>query len=124
LQGLFSVSHVFLHPSETADGDVEGVPNAMLEAMAVGLPVVTTRHGGIPEVITDGQNGLLCQEANVQETADALLRLAGDSDLYRNLSKRASISVREQFSADRQIAAIEDIYRNAILAHSDKKPAR
>ncbi len=117
LRGLFSSAHVFLHPSETVDGDMEGVPNAMLEAMAGGLPVVTTRHGGIPEVVTDGRNGLLCEEKDVGAVTDALLRLAADSELYRILSKNASLSVREQFSSEAQVEVIEKIYHEAIPAH-------
>ncbi|MFZ4681051.1 MAG: glycosyltransferase [Terrimicrobiaceae bacterium] len=124
LQGLFSIGHIFLHPSETVDGDAEGVPNAMLEAMAGGLPVVTTRHGGIPEVITDGKNGLLCEEKDTAGLTATLLRLAGDSELYRTLSKNASASVRDQFSGERQVAAIEQIYREAILAHSGADSAK
>jgi len=124
LQGLFSIAHIFLLPSETVDGDTEGVPNAMLEAMAGGLPVVTTRHGGIPEVITDGKNGLLCDEKDAGAVADTLMRLAGDSDLYRTLSKNASVSVREQFSREQQVAAIEKIYHEAILAHRGGLSAR
>jgi colanic acid/amylovoran biosynthesis glycosyltransferase len=116
LQGLFSVSHIFIHPSETVGGDVEGVPNAMLEAMAGGLPVVATRHGGIPEVICDGENGFLCAEGDDQQLATTLLNLASDPTLYRRMSETASSSVREQFSAGKQIAAIETIYRQAILA--------
>jgi glycosyltransferase involved in cell wall biosynthesis len=52
LRGSFAESHLFLHPSELGpDGDQEGVPNAMLEAMASGLPVFATTHGGIPEAV-------------------------------------------------------------------------
>jgi len=116
LQGLFAVSHIFLHPSETAGGDVEGIPNAMLEAMAGGLPVVATRHGGIPEVVVDEESGFLCPERDPQQVASALIRLASDSTLYQQMSEFASVSVREQFSAECQIAAIEDIYRQVILA--------
>jgi glycosyltransferase involved in cell wall biosynthesis len=124
LQELFFASHIFLHPSETVGGDAEGVPNAMLEAMAGGLPVVATRHGGIPEVITDGENGLLCEEKNPPQVAHALLHLAGDSDFYRTLSKKASLSVREQFSGERQIAAIETLYHEAISFRSGEIPVR
>ena len=124
LEGLFAVSHIFLHPSETVDGDAEGVPNAMLEAMAGGLPVVTTRHGGIPEVIADGRNGLLCPEADVPAVTQALFRLVENSDLYRSLSQNAAVSVREQFSAESQVAAIEEIYRKAILAGTGSEPAK
>lgn len=114
LQRVLAESHIFLHPSETADGDVEGVPNAMLEAMASGLPVVATRHGGIPEVVADGHNGLLCAEQDVAGVAAALHRLADDEALYTRLGEEAARSVRAQFSAERQIAAIERIYSEAI----------
>ena len=117
LQGLFSVSHIFLHPSETVNGDVEGVPNAMLEAMAGGLPVVATRHGGIPEVVIDNESGFLCAEGDAEQIAMALVRLASDPSLYTKTSEIAAASVREQFSAEKQIAAIEDIYQQAILAN-------
>jgi glycosyltransferase involved in cell wall biosynthesis len=120
LQRLYLSSHIFLHPSETASGDVEGVPNAMLEAMASGLPIVSTRHGGIPEVIENGRNGLLCTEKDAEGVAAALLRLANDAVLYRRLAQQASASVREQFSKERQVAAIEEIYGDAIHAHSGR----
>jgi len=116
LQGLFSVSHIFLHPSETVGGDVEGVPNAMLEAMAGGLPIVATRHGGIPEVVIDHESGFLCAEGDTEQIALAMIRLASDPTLYARTSEIAATSVREQFSAEKQIAAIEDIYQQAILA--------
>jgi len=114
LQGLFATSHIFLHPSETAGGDAEGIPNAMLEAMASGMAVVATRHGGIPEVIRDGENGLLCAERDVVGIAEALVRLATEPDLFATLGKRASASVKELFSAARQISAIESLYAEAV----------
>jgi len=114
LRRLFRDSHIFFHPSETAGGDVEGVPNALLEAMAGGLPVVATRHGGIPEVVRDGESGLLCAERDASALAGALAKLAASPALFTEMSGRASASVKEQFSAGRQIEAVEEIYREAI----------
>ena len=123
LQQLFRESHIFLHPSETARGDVEGVPNALLEAMAGGLPVVATWHGGIPEVVHDGETGLLCPERDVEGLAAALISLAEAPEYFERLSAQASASVKEQFSASRQIAAVEGIYSEAIALFPGKKPA-
>jgi glycosyltransferase involved in cell wall biosynthesis len=113
LTALFRESHIFLQPSETVGGDVEGVPNAMLEAMAGGLPIVATRHGGIPEVVVDGETGLLCAEGDSEAIAGAMARLAGDSVLYSALAKAGADTVGETFSAGRQIANIEALYREA-----------
>lgn len=113
LRKTYADAHVFLHPSEEVGGDVEGIPNALLEAMASGLPAVATRHGGIPEVITDGVTGLLCPERDPEALAAALLRLAGDPLLYRAIARAGADHVHDQFSAARRIAEIESLYREA-----------
>lgn len=113
LHELFLESHIYLQPSETVNGDVEGVPNAMLEAMAGGLPVVATRHGGIPEVIADGENGLLCGERDAEALAAEMDRLACNSGLYARIARAGSETFSAEFSAERQIANIESLYREA-----------
>lgn len=112
---LSGCAHLFLHPSETtASGDREGVPNSLLEAMATGLPPVATRHGGIPEAITDSVDGLLVPERSPDELADAILRLTNDGSLLTRLSRGAAVSVREKFAAERQIQILEDCYSEAM----------
>ena len=111
LREAMSGAHVFLHPSETgADGNREGVPNAMLEAMATGLPVVATRHGGIPEAVTDQVSGLLVPEHAPADLAAAIGRLLGDPDEMARLGAGAAGLVREQFSAEASVEALERIY--------------
>jgi len=74
---------IFLLPSKTAaDGDMEGIPVALMEAMAVGLPVVSTYHSGIPELIQNNVSGWLVSENDADELAATLLRLSrGDIDV-------------------------------------------
>ena len=67
-------SHLFLHPSQMGtDKNQEGVPNAMLETMATGLPAIATRHGGIPEAITHAVSGMLSDERDVEDLSRGLV---------------------------------------------------
>ena len=90
--------------------------------MSSGLPIVSTRHGGIPEVIEHGRSGLLCAEKDVECLSYALLQLASDPLLYQSLARQGSNFVRERFSKERQIAAIEEIYNEAIQVHAERVP--
>lgn len=119
LQAEYARAHAFLHPSELTDTeDQEGVPNSMLEAMATGLPVVATYHGGIPEAVDDGGDGLLVPERSPRELGEAIMRLLGDAELLARLSRRAAESVREKFGFDQQIAKLEAIYEEAREGHA------
>lgn len=115
LAALYRESHIFIHPSQTTErGDQEGVPNSMLEAMATSLPVVATIHGGIPEAVTSGEDGLLVPERDVAALTTALLEIADNPALYRHLSESAAVSVREKFEQGKAIAALEGFYRELI----------
>jgi len=125
LQAEYAKAHAFLHPSElTETNDQEGVPNSMLEAMAAGLPIVATLHGGIPEAVTDGEDGFLVPERSADELADAILRLLdGEGETLGRMSKRAAESVRERFGFEEQIANLEDVYEEARRGNSDTETA-
>lgn len=115
LKQEFAKAHLFLHPSElTETEDQEGVPNAMLEAMAAGLPVVATRHGGIPEAVSSGEDGLLVAEKDFEALAQAILKLTGDEELLAKYSSQAKISVEQRFGFDQQIAAMEACYQETM----------
>jgi len=108
-------AHLFLHPSEqTKGGDQEGIPNSMLEAMATGLPVVATLHGGIPEAVKHGHDGLLVPEHSPRELAEAIERMMDDPSLLARCSRNAAASVRENFGAEAQVAALEAAYFEAM----------
>ena len=115
LHALYGRSHFFLHPSEIgADGDQEGVPNSMLEAMAGGLPVVATLHGGIPEAVEQGVSGLLTPERDSAALAKSLFALADDPARYARMSAAAAARAAAQFDLDARTRALEAHYREAI----------
>src|SRR5439155_15036920 len=88
LRKIYDGSHIFLHPSQRGDdGNQEGIPNSMLEAMASGLPVFATHHGGIPEAIRNGVSGVLVPERDHDKLAAALLDAAQDCGLLSRMAR-------------------------------------
>lgn len=117
LRREFASAHLFLHPSElTAEADQEGVPNSMLEAMATGLPVVATLHGGIPEAVRQGEDGLLVPERDPDALAEAILTLLRDHALRARCGANAAASVRATYGMEASMGRLEAAYAEAIKA--------
>lgn len=114
LREQFYRSHIFLHPSELgSDGNQEGVPNSMLEAMASGLPVFATRHGGIPEAIQNGESGVLVNERDHAALSQALLHWTTRPAELSGLARRAAEAVGANFEQQAQVRRLEEIYFEA-----------
>ena len=93
---------VLVAPSVTAaDGDEEGIPNVLKEAMASGLPVVATRHAGIPELVEDGVSGLLVPERDEAALADALERLARAPAGWAAMGRAGREKIEKEYDIDR-----------------------
>ncbi|HEX4653838.1 MAG TPA: glycosyltransferase, partial [Candidatus Udaeobacter sp.] len=115
LRDMFYESHIFLHPSQTgSDGNQEGIPNSMLEAMATGLPVFATEHGGIPEAIEHGVSGVLVPEHDHQALARALLNAAEDPYFLSRIARNGADVVRKNFDLHVQARRLEDLYLRLI----------
>ncbi|PLS02412.1 glycosyltransferase [Neobacillus cucumis] len=84
-------------------GDVEGIPNTLKEAMATGVPVISTNHAGIPELVTHHQEGFLVQENNVDELAEALEFMLTHRELWEEYSIAARQKVEKNFDATQQL---------------------
>ncbi len=108
---VFYKSHIFVHPSETGrDGNQEGVPNSMLEAMATGLPVFATKHGGIPEAIENGVSGVLVAERDIEGLAEKLLKAAKNPASLGDIALAGADRVTREFDQKKQVQRLEEIY--------------
>ncbi|MEW5946207.1 MAG: glycosyltransferase [bacterium] len=108
---LMEAAHVFaLFSVTSAGGDREGTPTVLIEAGAVGLPVVSTIHAGIPEIVIEGETGFLVPERDVTEFAKRLVILCGDRDLRARMGAAARLRIESEFSLETVIKQLEADY--------------
>jgi colanic acid/amylovoran biosynthesis glycosyltransferase len=106
-----AAADLLVAPSKRApSGDKEGTPTVIQEAMASGLPVVSTRHAGIPEMIESGREGLLVDEGDSAALAQAIASAAESSELRAGWARAARAKIEEGWDATRQAQRLEDLY--------------
>lgn len=112
---LIAGGRCFVQHSVTApDGDREGTPVSVLEAMALGIPVVSTRHTGIQDVVAEGTCGTLVDEYDVEGMAEAMKAYAADPELARRVGAAAREAVVSTWSMDRSIERLWSIVQHAV----------
>ena len=105
VRALLNDADVFVHASLG-----EGISNGVLEAMASGLPVVTTDCGGMREAVTDGVDGFVVPVRDVAAMSAALVELAGDAGLRTRMGRAARAAVERGFALEQQIASFASLY--------------
>jgi len=114
IAAYFAAAQMVVVPSVHARGLVDGLPNVALEAMAAGKPLIATRVGGLPQLVLDGENGLLVEEKDPAGLAAAILRLANDAALRARLGQRAQAEIRDRRSWDVVARRFVDVYERAL----------
>jgi glycosyltransferase involved in cell wall biosynthesis len=110
LEGEMRRARCFVqHSVEAESGDSEGTPVGILEAAASGLPVISTRHGGIPDVVVEGETGLLVKEKDVRGMAEHMIRLIREPDLAGQLGRAARHRVETHFSMEQTLGDLWDV---------------
>jgi glycosyltransferase involved in cell wall biosynthesis len=118
---LLAAADIVCVPSVRDDsGNVDGLPNVLLEALASGSPVVATPAGGIPSVVVDGVTGLIVPERDSAALATALARLVADPALGQRLGSAARALVEEGFSWERTADGFESAYGRALAFKSSR----
>jgi len=108
-------AHLFLLPSVTAEnGDKEGTPTVLLEAQSMGLPIVTTHHAGIPEIVDDGETGLLVPERDTEALTDALQALLSEPERWSLMGRRGREHIEQNHSIEAVTGDLMELY-NSVL---------
>jgi glycosyltransferase involved in cell wall biosynthesis len=108
---FFRSADIFVYPSYS-----EGMPMAVIEAMASGLPIVASRAGGLPDLVSDGVNGLLVEPGKPDQLAGALNRLISDPDLRKSMREQSARLASEQFDIEQHVERLVEIYARCVPA--------
>lgn len=110
IAGFMQKSIAFVqHSMVASSGDSEGTPVAIMEASAASLPVVSTFHAGIPDVILDGITGILVPETDIDKMADAMLTLLNDKELARKMGRAGRERIKSEYSMERYINVLKTL---------------
>lgn len=110
---LLQTADIFALPCITSeDGDMDGIPVALMEAMVMGIPVVSTHVSGIPELIRDGVSGLLVEEKDATALADSLQRLLENKELARETGENARKKITAEFDLGTNAARLASLFEN------------
>lgn len=102
VRNLIATGDILLAPSITdRTGDQEGIPVTLMEAMALGIPVISTRHSGIPELVEDGASGILLPERDWPGIANAVSGLTGNPRMHADMALAARRRIEDRFNIDR-----------------------
>ncbi|WP_438347157.1 glycosyltransferase [Paenibacillus sp. FA6] len=116
VQRKYYQSHIFCAPSCTdREGNQEGIPNTLKEAMATGMPVISTKHAGIPELVENKVSGLLVSEGSVSDLARAMFWLAGHSERWDAMGQKARKKVEKDFNLTLQLEKQKKYYDEFLL---------
>ncbi len=117
VQEFIESADIYLAPSVTAaNGDEEGIPVVLMEAAATGLPLVSTRHSGIPELVRDQETGLLANEHDVPGLTSALEQLCADGELRRQLGRNGRNLVAREFAIDSLNTKLGKLLQGQVLS--------
>lgn len=106
----------------SSDNDVDGTPRTLMEAMACGVPSVSTRLAGIPDIIEEGVSGLLVEPNSVTDLADALERLINEPGLVGTLSRGGRAHIEREFQLPDCLAALESKFRSLLQQSESELP--
>ncbi|GJL58142.1 MAG: glycosyl transferase group 1 [Nitrospirales bacterium] len=109
LQPVYAAFDLFVLSSKR-----EGLPNSILEAMAMGLPVVTTDVAGAKELVVDGETGFVVSQGNVNELAEAMVKILENKQLRAQMGTAGRLRVEAQFSFAKRLASVEDLYEKIL----------
>jgi glycosyltransferase involved in cell wall biosynthesis len=113
VRSYYSIAKLFVLPSHS-----EGSPNVLLEAMSAGIPVIATRVGGIPELVSNETDAVLVEKRNVPALTDAIWRVFNDAALCRRLS-RSGLKVALQHTPEAYYRSITTVFHEALSGQAD-----
>ena len=102
------------HSIVAYNGDSEGTPVGIIEAMAAGLPVVSTRHAGIPDVVVENETGFLVHEGDVDAMAAYMIRLIEDRNLAQNMGEKGKYRIARHFTLEKHLETLNQLIENII----------